>query len=168
MPIKREPLERRALRRQEAAIEQHRHGRKNAETEDQMNGVNARHHPVKRPEDLRLRRLQRKSRTGEKPFCDIVVIFEALDDKECAAERERGRKAPERRPPKSLVRAALRDKHGEAAGQQDGGVQRSVNDVGFARGEAEGVRVKTAVDRVTEQSAAEKQHFAGEKNPYAK
>ena len=72
---------------------------------------------------MRGRLLQREVRAGHEALLDILGVLEPFQDREGQPERRRGREAPDDEAVKvGLLRALRRNRHGEAAGEQDGGV----------------------------------------------
>src|SRR6185369_7782309 len=100
-----------------------------------MNRVETGHGPVKEPEYLRFGR-QRfiEMRTGPKVFGNVVVIFEAFNDKEAAAQKNGEQEEADDGFGFIDLSSVNGKGHGEAAGQKNCCVNGAKGDDGVAAG----------------------------------
>lgn len=68
---------------------------------------------------------------------------------------------------RSCAVAARRHSHGQAAGEQDGGVGGAGDEFGVLGGDAEHLRIETAIDSIGNEQRGEEQYFAHQENPHA-
>ena len=125
-----------------------------------MDGVDPVMDPVKPPENLRGGRLEREVRSGHHVLDDVAAVFETLANEEGDAQRRGGAEAGERQPAQFGRGGAQRDRHGQARGQEERGVDGAIHDLGVRAGDVESLAVEAAIDRVGTEQRSEEQHFA--------
>ena len=100
-----------------------------------MEGVETSHGPVEKPKDLGLRRqFFGKIRARPKVFLDVLVIFQAFDAQKAAAKEKSDEKVADQGWGIADLGGADGQGHGEAAGEEDGGVDGAIEDDGVFAG----------------------------------
>src|SRR5271167_2154578 len=109
-----------------------------------------------------------KIQTRDVVLDELVVIFDALDAQEDGAQNQSGNEEEGDQLFPAHLGGPYRHSHGQAATDEDDGVDGTPAQFDGAAGKRKNVRVSVAVDGVGEEEAAEEQYFGGQKDPHAK
>ena len=126
------------------------------------------HDPVKPEKNLRRRRKTGiEMRARNQPVREVFVIFKSLDRQKCEAQKN-GRQHQRRNDFFPVfLRRLNRQRHGQAARQQNRRIERAVKNIGVPAAGGKGAEIKMAINDVGQKQSAKKQNFGREKSPHA-
>src|SRR5580658_522639 len=167
VPVQTDEVDRRAVFRREPALERlPNQPDQQARADDHVQGMQAGHCEIKREKQLRVRvgghrsaRLEAKIQAGNVMLDKFLVVFDALDAQEYAAENQGQDQKNRQQLFFTDLRGPYGHGHGQAAGDEHDGVDGTEREIDGAAGFTEYVGVRGTVERVSHEHAAEEQNF---------
>jgi hypothetical protein len=132
--------------------------------------MKAGHDEIQREKNLRVPRVPRiEDESGSRyvVLAEFGVVLEALDAQEDAAEEHRDHQEGHQLAPLARLRRVHRERHRQAAGNENGRVGRAGPDDHLVARRGERVRIPHAIDRIDGEQPAEEQDFGREEHPHA-
>ena len=97
---------------------------------------------------------------------EILLVFQRLDAEESHGEQDGEQKITHQLLVFPLLGRIHRQSHPQAAGEQDGRVDRAIEDICMPAGHGKRMRICMAINDVAHEQAAKKQNLRRQKGPY--
>src|SRR6266478_8739658 len=175
VPVETDVFDRRVLLRRETALERFLdQPNEQARANDHVHGVEAGHREIERKEELRVgvgghvrAWFEIKTRAGNVVLFILGVIFDGLDAEKNGAKKQ----SQDKKECDELLFSDLggpdRHGHGQAAGDEDDGVETAKFQVEALATFREDSGIGMTVDGIGQEHAAEKEDFGSQENPHA-